>query len=100
LRLVDLGLHVDPVLWIGGLGVLMSLPGAASLRMVRPHINDARTMRRGLVITCAAATVGVIGSATAPGINSGSLAVVLATGALPLTPRYSSNASPPPGPNR
>jgi MFS family permease len=85
LRLVDLGLAVDPVLWIGGLGVLMSLAGAAALRMVRPHIDGVHTMRRGLVTTCVVATVGVIGLATAPEGNSGSLAVVLAAGALPLT---------------
>lgn len=85
LRLLDIGLTVDPVLWIGGLGVLMSLAGAAALRMVRPHVQSVHTMRRGIVITCVVATVGVIGLAVAPEVNTGSLAVVGAAGALPLT---------------
>jgi hypothetical protein len=30
LRLVDIGLSADPLLWLAGLGVLMSLAGAAA----------------------------------------------------------------------
>ncbi|RKR85903.1 MFS transporter [Micromonospora pisi] len=89
LRLVDLGLSVDPVVWLAGLGVLMSLAGAAGLRIVRPHIDGVHTVRRGYVIACAVAVVGVVGLVGAPGENSGSLAVLLAAGALPLTRTFS-----------
>jgi hypothetical protein len=85
LRLVDIGLTVDPVVWLAGLGVLMSLAGAAALRIVRPHIDGVHTVRRGYVIACAVAAVGVVGLAAAPEQNSGSLAVFLAAAALPLT---------------
>lgn len=50
LKLVDV--PVDLVLWLAALGVLMSLLGAAALRLVRPHVNGAGTMRRGFLITC------------------------------------------------
>jgi hypothetical protein len=89
LRLVDLGLSVDPVVWLTGLGVLMSLAGAAGLRIVRPHIDGVHTVRRGYVIACAVGAVGVAGLACAPEANSGSLAVLLAAGALPLTRTFS-----------
>ncbi|MEV6303064.1 MFS transporter [Actinoplanes sp. NPDC051861] len=85
LRLVDFGLPRDPVLWLAGLGVLVSLAGAAALHLVRPHINAPHALRRGFVATCAVAAVGVAGSAVAPEEISGSLAVLLAAGALPLT---------------
>jgi hypothetical protein len=42
-------------------------------------------VRRGYVIACAVATVGVVGLASAPEEISGSVAVLLAAGALPLT---------------
>jgi len=85
LRLVDIGLSADPVVWLAGLGVLMSLAGAAGLRLVRPHTDGVHTMRRGYVIACAVAAVGVVALAGAPEEYSGSLAVLLAAGALPLT---------------
>ncbi|GAA0469546.1 hypothetical protein Ade02nite_32520 [Paractinoplanes deccanensis] len=84
LRLVDIGLAVDPVLWMAALGVLMSVAGAAALRLVRAHIDGEGTLRRGCVVTCVAASAGVIGLAFAPEYGSGSLAVLLAAGALPL----------------
>jgi MFS family permease len=89
LRLVDLGLSVDPVVWLAGLGVLMSLAGAAALRIVRAYIDGVHTVRRGYVIACAVAAVGVVGLASAPEENSGSLAVLLAAGALTLTRTFS-----------
>jgi MFS family permease len=89
LRLVDLGLSVDPVVWLAGLGVLMSLAGAAGLRIVRPHIDGVHTVRRGYVTACAVAAVGVLGLASAPGGKSASFAVLLAAGALPLTRTFS-----------
>ncbi|MBL7261060.1 MFS transporter [Paractinoplanes lichenicola] len=85
LRLVDLGLAVDPVLWLGALGVLMSLAGAAALHVVRPHINGPTVLRRGFVATCVIAALGAAGLAVTPEELSGSLAVVLAAGSLPLT---------------
>jgi MFS family permease len=85
LRLVDVGLSVDPLVWLGGLSVLMSLGGAAALRLVRPHINGVHTLRRGFVTACTVGAVGVTGLAVAPEEISGSLAVLLAAGALPLT---------------
>ena len=85
LRLVDIGLSVDPVAWLAALGVLMCLTGAAVLRMVQPHIDGIHTVRRGYLIACAVAAFGSAGLATAPEEITGSLAVFLAAGALPLT---------------
>ncbi|MBM2616100.1 MFS transporter [Actinoplanes sp. LDG1-06] len=85
LRLVEVGLAVDPVVWLGGLGVLMSLGGAVALRLVRRRLDGVRTLRRGFVVAGAVAGVGVVGLAVAPEEFGGSLAVLLAAGALPLT---------------
>jgi hypothetical protein len=65
--------------------VLTCLTGAAVLRLLRSHIDGVHTVRRGYVIACAVAVVGVVGLAGAPGEIAGSLAVLLAAGALPLT---------------
>lgn len=89
LRLVDIGLSTNPVVWLAALGVLMSLTGAIMLRVVRPHIDGVHTVRRGYIVACAVAGVGVVGLAGAPEENSGSLAVLLAAGALPLTRTFS-----------
>jgi len=60
--------------------------GTAALRVVEPHIDGARTARRGYVIACAAGVVGLVGLAGAPEEVSGSAAVLLVAGiALPLT---------------
>jgi hypothetical protein len=85
LRLVDLGLSIDPVAWLTVLGVLMYLTGAAALRTVQPHVNGVHTVRRGYVSACAVAAVGVVGLAGAPEEISGSVAVLLAAGSFPLT---------------
>jgi MFS transporter, DHA3 family, tetracycline resistance protein len=85
LRLVDIGLTTDPVGWLTALGVLTFLAGAVALRIVQPHIDGARTVRRGYLIACGVGAVGVIGLAGAPEEISGSAAVLLAAGALPLT---------------
>ena len=85
-RLVDIGLPSDPVVWFTALGVLTLLVGAAALRAVEPHVDDARTALRGYVVACAAGAVGLIGLAVAPEEVSGSAAVLLVGGiALPLT---------------
>ncbi len=84
LRLVDIGLSVDPVLWFTGLGVLMCLAGAAALRFVQPHISGAHTARRGYAVACAVAAVGLVGLALAPGEIGGSVAILLAGGSFPL----------------
>ncbi len=83
-RLVDIGLSVDPVLWFTGLGVLMCLAGAVALRLVQPHIGGAHTARRGYAVACVVAAVGVVGLAVAPEEIGGSAAIVLAAGSLPL----------------
>ena len=85
LRLLDFGLSTDPVAWLTALGVLTFLTGAVALRIVQPHIDGMRTVRRGYVIACGVGAVGVIGLADAPDKTSGSVAVLLAAGALPLT---------------
>jgi hypothetical protein len=85
LRLLTLAPAVDPVVWFTGLGVLMCLAGAAALRATQPRIGGAHTARRGYQAACAVAAAGVVGLALAPGATSGSLAVLLAAGALPLT---------------
>jgi hypothetical protein len=84
LKLVDVGLSVDPVLWFTGLGVLTSLVGAAALRSVQPHIAGAHTARRGYAVACLVAGAGVGWLAVAPEELGGSAAVVLAAGAFPL----------------
>jgi MFS family permease len=85
-RLVDIGLPVDPVLWLTALGVLTLLVGAGALRVVEARIDDAGTALRGYLVACAAGAVGVIGLAGAPEEVSGSAAVLLVAGiALPLT---------------
>ncbi len=85
LRLVALAPAVDPVLWFTGLGVLMCLAGAAALRIAQSRIDGPHTVRRGYVAACAVAAAGVTGLAVAPEAVSGSLGVLLAAGALPLT---------------
>jgi hypothetical protein len=85
LRLVDIGLSADPVAWLTALGVLSYLVGAVALRVVQPHIEGLRIVRRGYVVACGVAAVGAVGLAAAPGRTSGSAAVLLAAGALPLT---------------
>jgi MFS family permease len=85
LRLVALAPVVDPIIWFTGLGVLMCLAGAAALRTVQPWIGGPHTLRRGYVVSCAVAATGVLGLALAPGATGGSVAVMLAAGALPLT---------------
>jgi MFS family permease len=85
-RLVDIGLPSDPVAWYTALGVLTLVVGAAALRIVERHIDDARTALRGYVIACVAGAVGSLGLAGAPEEVSGSAAVLLVAGiALPLT---------------
>jgi len=84
LRLVDVGLSVDPVLWFTGLGVVTGLGGAAALRFTQPHIHGAHAARRGYAVACVVAAVGVVGLAVAPGEIGGSAAVVLAAGSFPL----------------
>ncbi len=85
LRLLDLGLGTDPVVWLTGLGVLIFLLGALALRITQPHIEGVRTVRLGYLIACAVGAVGVVGLAVAPEHLSGSVAIVLAAGALSLT---------------
>jgi MFS family permease len=80
LRLLTLAPAVDPVLWFTGLGVLMCLAGAAALRLAQDRIGGPHTVRRGYV-----AAAGIAGLALASGPAAGSLAVLLAAGALPLT---------------
>ena len=83
-RLLDIGLTADPVVWLTVLGVLALLGGAAAARLVQPRVDGAVTVRRGYLVTCGVAAVGVAGLAVAPEAGSGSVAVVLAAGALPL----------------
>jgi MFS family permease len=88
-RLVDIGLSTNPGAWLTVLGVLTFLVGAVALRIVQPHIEGVRTVRRGYVIACGVGAVGVVGLVAAPEKASGSVAVLLAAGALPLTRTFS-----------
>ncbi|WP_433721025.1 MFS transporter [Actinoplanes sp. CA-051413] len=81
LRLVALAPAVDPVLWFTGLGVLMCLAGVVALSFVQAGLGGAHPY----VLACGVAAVGVVGLAFAPDAFSGSFAVLLAAGALPLT---------------
>jgi MFS transporter, DHA3 family, tetracycline resistance protein len=89
LRLLDIGLSSDPVVWFTALGVMSLLMGAVALRIVQPHIEGVRTVRRCYVIACGVGAAGVLALANAPGPTSGSVAVLLAAGALPLTRTFS-----------
>lgn len=89
LRLVNVGLATDPVVWLTALGVLSFLAGAVALRLLQSHIDGARTVQRCYVLSCAVAAVGVVGLAGAPEQTTGSVAVLLAAGALPLTRTFS-----------
>lgn len=90
LRLIAVGPALDPFVWFTGLGVLMCLAGAAALRIVQPWISGPHTVRRGYLVACAVAAIGVSGLAVAPDAAGGSAAVVLASGALPLTRGFGS----------
>jgi MFS family permease len=85
LRLVALAPAVDPVLWFTGLGVLMCLAGVAALRFVQRRVAGPHIIRCGYVVACGVAATGVVGLGFASGAISGSLAVLLAAGAFPLT---------------
>jgi MFS family permease len=88
-RLVDLGLATDPVAWLTVLGVLVFVTGAVALRIVQPYIDEVHALRRGYLIACGVGATGVVGLAPAPEKISGSVAVLLAAGALPLTRTFS-----------
>ncbi|MGW4945753.1 MFS transporter [Actinoplanes sp. NPDC004185] len=99
LRLVALAPGVDPVLWFTGLGVVMCLAGVAALRFERARLGGPPIVRRGFVLACGVAAIGVVGLAFAPDPVSGSFAVLLAAGALPLTRTFGTllvNARTPP----
>jgi hypothetical protein len=85
LQLVSLAPDLDPVVWITGLGVLMCLAGAAALRFAQPRIGGPHTAPQGYAVACAVAAAGVAGLALAPTAIWGSVAVLLAAGAMPLT---------------
>ncbi|MCO8270419.1 hypothetical protein M1L60_07395 [Actinoplanes sp. TRM 88003] len=85
LRLVDLAPGLDPVLWFTGLGVIMCLGGVLALRLVQGRVSEPGTVRRGYQVACLVAAAGVVGLAAAPGAVGGSVAVLVAAGALPLT---------------
>jgi hypothetical protein len=52
---------------------------------VRARLGGPHIVRRGYVLACGVAAIGVVGLAFAPDAFSGSFAVLLAAGALPLT---------------
>jgi hypothetical protein len=85
LRLVGIGLAADPVAWVTGLSVLTMLLGAVALRAAQPRIGGTGGARRGYVVACGVAAVGLVGLAGATEPVGGSAAVLLAMGALPLT---------------
>ena len=85
-RLVDLGFPTTPLVAYTGLGVAALLAGAAVLRAVEMHIDDARTARRGYLLACAAGALGLTVLALASGAVLGSAAFLLVTGvAAPVT---------------
>jgi MFS family permease len=90
LRLLVLAPVTHPIVWFTGLGVLMCLAGAAALRFVQARIGGPHAVRRGYVVACAVAAIGVAGLVFAPEAISGSAAVVLASGALSLTRSFGS----------
>jgi hypothetical protein len=84
LRLVQLGLPADPVAWFTVLSVLAFLVGAAVLRVIGLRVVGLRALRRGYLLACGVAAAGIVALVAAPEAVSGSVAVLLAAGALPL----------------
>jgi Major Facilitator Superfamily len=86
LRLIQIGLPLDPVAWFTVLGVLALLVGAAAFSAVEPLVGDARGARRGYVLACATGAVGVVAFVVAPeGVSASLAALVVAGITLPLT---------------
>lgn len=52
---------------------------------MQPYIGGVSTVRRCYLIACAGGVVGIVALVGAPGETSGSVAALLAAGALPLT---------------
>jgi MFS family permease len=86
LRLIDLGLPVDPVVWFATLSVLALAVGAAVLRVVESYIDNRDETVHGYLLACAAGAAGVLVFAVAPEELSASAAVLLVSGiAVPVT---------------
>jgi cyanate permease len=64
--------------------VVMCLVGAVALRVVQPHVHGPNTARRAYAGAVAVMAVGIVGLAFAPDEVTGSSAIILAGGALPL----------------
>jgi hypothetical protein len=85
-RLVDLGLPVDPVVWVTGLAVVSLVVGAVALRVVQARIAEPQTALVGYMLACAAGAVGLAALAAAHDEVSASVGVLLVAGiAMPLT---------------
>jgi MFS family permease len=84
LRLIELGLPVDPVVWMTVLAMLTLLAGAAALRAAEGSVD--RSPRRAYAAACVAGVAGLAVLAVAPEEVSASAAVLLYVGiAVPLT---------------
>lgn len=85
-RLVGIGLTLNPVVWFTVLAVLALLVGAIALRIVEQHIEDVRAAQHGYIFASTVGAVGLIAVALAPEKISASAAILIVAGiATPLT---------------
>jgi hypothetical protein len=86
LRLIEIGLPLNPVAWFTVLGVLALLVGAAAFRAVEPQVGDAPSAQRGYILACAIGAAGVAAFVVAPeGVSASAAALLVAGITLPLT---------------
>ncbi|SEG91675.1 Major Facilitator Superfamily protein [Nonomuraea solani] len=79
-RLVELGFPGDPTLWYTALGLLASVAGAVTLRLVEARIDGEGVARRVYALACLAGALGALVLAYAPGALVGGLGVLLVSG--------------------
>jgi MFS family permease len=86
-QLLDQGLplHVDPVVWLTGLGIVALLIGAVALRLAGKRV-DGQHARHSYAVAATIGAVGLAGLAFAPNSVAGSTCLLLVSGiAVPLT---------------
>jgi MFS transporter, DHA3 family, tetracycline resistance protein len=89
LRVVDVGVPTDPVLWLTVVSTLTLVAGSAVLRLVEPSIDRGDADRRAFGLACLVAAVGAAGLALAREPVGVTIAIFLTAGASPLTRTFS-----------
>jgi MFS family permease len=89
LRVVDVGVPGDPVLWLTAVSSLTLVAGSVVLRLVEPRIDRDDVDRRSFGLACLVAAVGAAGLAVAWEPVGVTIAIVLTAGASPITRTFS-----------